>query len=402
MSKNTQSNNDEEEIDPEESPRIVPQNLALDLGDDNAGNADANRLECQSKRPSDCADGKVQESAPNSHKREDNPFSFKHFLRDSSSSTTHRNYQSLGARPKVYGRDDRSRHTTPPASPQRQTSRNLGEFSSALPDFVQDHLVIEQSFLANKFKPSTSDVNLGLPDFTQDSRDNLHNPNVSRSNSIEDPLLERIPLDLPGLSSANAFPLDLPLPSKLLPHSDAPTTEVGNSKSLPDFLTDGPVRNTTDGSSVFVPDREQTSRCRHCAQLSAQMLALLERYDRTEDELDKNYRRAAAAENSVARLKLELKTLKAQLREVQAENEMLREGAGEASGGGGDPPMELRLAQELRAAASTAEHSLRALLTGVDNLRVMASTLENLNRVEVKPMPDRFSEFEGDNVGPNL
>lgn len=45
---------------------------------------------------------------------------------------------------------------------------------------------------------------------------------------------------------------------------------------------------------------------------------------------------------------------------------------------------------------------IRALLTGVDNLRVMASTLENLNRVEVKPMPDRFSEFEGDNVGPNL
>lgn len=33
---------------------------------------------------------------------------------------------------------------------------------------------------ANKFKPPTSDVNLGLPDFTQDSRDNLHNPNVSR------------------------------------------------------------------------------------------------------------------------------------------------------------------------------------------------------------------------------
>lgn len=63
---------------------------------------------------------------------------------------------------------------------------------------MQDHLVIEQCFLgillkhfsgylltayiitANKFKPSTSDVNLDLPDFTQESRDNLHNPNVSR------------------------------------------------------------------------------------------------------------------------------------------------------------------------------------------------------------------------------
>lgn len=58
MSKNTQSNNDEEEIDPEDSPRNVPQNLALDLGDDNAGNAETNRLECQSKRPS----GKLQKN----------------------------------------------------------------------------------------------------------------------------------------------------------------------------------------------------------------------------------------------------------------------------------------------------------------------------------------------------
>lgn len=46
--------------------------------------------------------------------------------------------------------------------------------------------------------------------------------------------------------------------------------------------------------------------------------------------------------------------------------------------------------------------SIRGLLTGVDNLRVMASTLENLNRIQEKPIPDRFSEFEGDNVGPNL
>lgn len=58
-----------------------------------------------------------------------------------------------------------------------------------------------------------------------------------------------------------------------------------------------------------------------------------------------------------------MKTLKAQLRQLQTENQALREGdSGAAGGGGDDPPLEMqaqRLAQELRLAASTAEHSLR-------------------------------------------
>lgn len=41
-----------------------------------------------------------------------------------------------------------------------------------------------------------------------------------------------------------------------------------------------------------------------------------------------------------------------------------------------------RLAGELRTAASTAEISLRQLMSGVENLRVLASTLENVDRIE--------------------
>ncbi|XP_066140963.1 endosome-associated-trafficking regulator 1 [Euwallacea fornicatus] len=392
----------EENVEPdnERNPRPPARSLALDLGDDNAYNMEANRL---GLGHSTAAAPEVQESTSNSSsKREDNPFSFKHFLRDNTNSNQH--YRSLGARPKVY------RHVTPPDSPRRPNNRTVGEFSSALPDFVQDHLVIEQSFLGNKFDVPP-DFNLDLPDYNQWDQQGCNKQHVSRSNSIDDQTPGGpIPLDLPGLSMGNAFPLDLPLSANISnseSHITAPLTEVGNSKSLPDFLTDGPVRNTTE---VAVPSPTTTepirdiSRCQHCAKLNAELISLRQRLSRTDDEVDRNYRRASVAENTIGRLKQELKSLKSQLKQLQAENEVLQEGYGAAVGGAGEPPLELqaqRLGQELRAAASTAEHSLRSLLTGVDNLRIMASTLENLHRIEEKST-DRFSRFDDDSVGPAL
>jgi hypothetical protein len=45
------------------------------------------------------------------------------------------------------------------------------------------------------------------------------------------------------------------------------------------------------------------------------------------------------------------------------------------------PPQAAQLSQELRLAAASAENNLRHLLHGVDNLRIMAATLESLNAV---------------------
>lgn len=127
-------------------------------------------------------------------KREENPFSFKHFLnRDNS------NYQHQGARPKIY-------------TPQSHVPIDLGdttenhqpritsEFSSALPDFVQDHLVIEQCYLGNDASPKDLAVDLdNLPDFTP-----VKSNQGNRSNLQFDlPIKHKVefPLDLPSTES---------------------------------------------------------------------------------------------------------------------------------------------------------------------------------------------------------
>ncbi|KAH1020845.1 hypothetical protein HUJ04_010440 [Dendroctonus ponderosae] len=132
MSGKVPGNNDKNnDSDSEENSRGPPRSLALDLGDDCVYNVDANRLETQPNASG--ATGTQERSNP---RRDENPFSFRHFLRDCSNGN--KNYQSQGARPKVY-RDGRSRHVTPPESPQRSTQRprKIGEFNSALPDFVK-------------------------------------------------------------------------------------------------------------------------------------------------------------------------------------------------------------------------------------------------------------------------
>lgn len=97
-------------------------------------------------------------------------------------------------------------------------TRIVPEFSSALPDFVQDHLVIEQCYL-DKTNLSQDSFNLdmnNLPDFAP-ARTNVNynrlngesSRNVGRRTDINSSNLA-IPLDLPIRPSVG-FPLDLPM-----------------------------------------------------------------------------------------------------------------------------------------------------------------------------------------------
>ncbi|KAJ8930669.1 hypothetical protein NQ314_016510 [Rhamnusium bicolor] len=136
-------------------------------------------------------------------------------------------------------------------------------FSSALPDFVQDHLVIEQCYLGNNPNNYNLDIN-NLPDFTQsrdtrskfdddlNGRDPVHNSN------------KPIPLDLP-IRPQGAFPLDLPIGNPSSGSRNGPTvSEVGNSKSLPDFLADSAVCSQK-GDTLSVPHspESESERLRH-------------------------------------------------------------------------------------------------------------------------------------------
>lgn len=97
-------------------------------------------------------------SADAPHRREENPFSFKRFLN-----------QDRGARRKEY---------SPDGSP---ILVNTSDMSSMLPDFVQDHLIVEQSYMSSpshhvpipfdlpiSAEDRIDPVQMSLPDFLSD------------------------------------------------------------------------------------------------------------------------------------------------------------------------------------------------------------------------------------------
>lgn len=236
-------------------------------------------------------------------KREENPFSFKHFLRDTGNS-----YHNTGARPKVFKTPTAEQfNKVSPNSPDIETSlhdrtstpRHVGtpELTSVLPDFVQDHLVVEQCYLSHSdsFIPPQVDLE-NLPDFTINNI-TLHSSGSSNTgrrlrswdetkNLASADLPKDIPCDLTGttehsFSRLGPTPLDLPncnrnsvetqgrhvhnLPFDLPlvnDNSEEATTsssgmridsqhsEVGTSKSLPDFLSDGPIHSGRHGVDV--------------------------------------------------------------------------------------------------------------------------------------------------------
>ncbi|XP_053684873.1 hybrid signal transduction histidine kinase M [Sabethes cyaneus] len=152
-----------------------------------------------------------------------------------------------------------------------------------------------------------------------------------------------------------------------------------------------------------------------------------------EENLDKSYLRAATAESQVIKLRQRIKRLNAEIEALRQENDNLKEegavggadisasegacgGAAGGSGGvtgnrnfGGRQPWRRtfsraqELSRELRQAAASAENNLRQLLTGVDNLRMMASTIENIDRIDISH-PEDFQSDSDDNdlLGPAL
>lgn len=120
--------------------------------------------------------------------------------------------------------------------------------------------------------------------------------------------------------------------------------------------------------------------------------------EQVEDNLKRSTRRAVVAENQVSKLKQETKILMSEVAQLRRENRDL------GLSGPLSPSNEQqtqRLAHELRTAAETAELSLKQLLKGVGNLRVIASTLESMHRIHDRTS-DFLSDLEEDESGPAL
>lgn len=218
---------------------------------------------------------------------EGNPFSFKHFLRKASSSSSssissQTNYRNSGARPKVYS-DTGNTGKSSVDIDSVYVARNPTE----LPDFVQDHLVIEQCYLNSNnnnnndgnndgaVSPAIPDID-NLPDFALNSISRAHRID-DNENATSSQQYDNFPNDLTGhrgrrpvgsverqhngfsdnLETIGSFPLDLPVQATNerdlnLQDRDRLTSRDNNiPKSLPDFLSDGPILNR-----VVAPQQE--------------------------------------------------------------------------------------------------------------------------------------------------
>uniref|UniRef100_A0A1B0CJA0 Putative mucin-19 isoform x2 n=1 Tax=Lutzomyia longipalpis TaxID=7200 RepID=A0A1B0CJA0_LUTLO len=428
-------------------------------------------------------------------KKDENPFSLKHFLnRDNAgiSSSTNRgpgtsNSSNLGARPKVFQStstneipkmkrsprfpsfdsqaslteytDDlrssigttssnfgkrsysnydiespnsprperRGKSPIVPSSSARNTSTsNVGggghrlgnsEFSAALPDFVQDHLIIEQlynhSALGSSGSPNTSPLSVDfdiIPGFAvndTNSRPSAESDmpfdlmfttsSAPRSRSPLHRNSPTIPLDLPVSSSASSIPLDLT--GSRFGHNTPPPPDIpldlterhdfGNAnqppadmiQTLPDFLSDGPIHSgrladvTSDLPHLDSPEESAGTT----------IARLRLENERLRHELDDNRRRLSEKTRQSAELERTLESMRhteTQYSATLAESmEQVEENLDRSN---------------KRAAAA------QQLLTGVDNLRIMAANIQNMDRI-CDPTDEFLSDCDDEDfTGPAL
>ncbi|EEB11892.1 conserved hypothetical protein [Pediculus humanus corporis] len=450
-------------------------------------------------------------------KKEENPFSFKKFLNQDLSGQ-----RNKGARKKVYPTASLSStksHLTDPRSSRSQSegnSRVIGnnDVSSVLPDFVQDHLVIEQCYLngsssinidnlnlqnlpdlnlehqnihflsnsdrsnnqsrqpLNSYSNNLPDFTLGvrnigsvsqshsksdkLPDFTLNAgtslefnndnnvsftnkgarrRNNGNEINESSHSNRSRPQMSSspsVPLDLPSYDNTNEsnpnlpnIPFDLTIPvedKSCGSRCQGPPETV--SKSLPDFLSDGPIKKEMDdnlknnrgniplhSNNVTFPETTTTRfehdrllrevdslRCQiveknrrielleseleHLQSTDQREAASLEfAFKEVENNLKHTTKRAINAEDLVYKLKQENKSLKSEISMLRSENMNLRLGKFESHNLESRESKNHKLAKELRMASNMAENSLRSLLSGIQHLRTIASSMENLSKI---------------------
>ncbi|CAH4032899.1 unnamed protein product [Pieris brassicae] len=447
-------------------------------------------------------------------RKDDNPFSFRHFLKRDLSLPGNSTYENTGARPKVYAntvqhsptriekldihnepRREKNRFNDIKAKENKTDSvlhRNSDDASSSssveipfsvveeseskhnfyadhtdvpffhrpnlaseplgmpsLPDFVQDHILVEQAYL-NSNGPISVDLD-NLPDFTytnsnysagsssslgRRNKNSYGNRNydydsylgAASTSADSGSAIRNVPLDLPGGAEA-APPLDLvhlnlDLTESVNPADrrnvsprnnfplDLPPNAGAESMRLPDFLPIHPGRTSPEPQ----PQNDQLQHIVELERTRSELFMERNRRLRAEDELnsgrealrllraelssvraseaalrlqlsearhaDREYigqieaathrvehnlmdtaSRATEGESMITKLKNEIKRLKEELSSSQEEARSLRN-------------VQSNAAVDLRHATTVAETSLRELLSGLERLRSLSSTLD--------------------------
>ncbi|XP_018910066.2 uncharacterized protein l(3)04053 [Bemisia tabaci] len=382
-------------------------------------------------------------SGASSKRKENNPYSFKHFLTGGKQNvgTSHPHHTVSRSNES----DENNTMDPSIASSCSRTNRNLilnnPDLASGLPDFVQDHLIMEQCFL------ESSSNNASNPSFNLENSHIYHienailnssceeSPNTLRSanaNDIPFDLTSTMPsekqeespiptpLDLPTYHASNSRsgrprdpPLDLPS-SSMAGSGSANSSEVGASKSLPDFLSDGPIhqRRTDDSadsdrstlpyspressveiqvlqtenlrlrrevewlSSVIKESNDRLERRERRHQVTTNNLE--KELDSTRENLRRTMERAIAAEATVCQLQQEVKSSKVHKLQRAEENSSNCSNVGDGNRNVQTPQHDSRqrLGLEIQNITDSAETSIRQLLNNVETLRLIASSLE--------------------------
>ncbi|CAH0398904.1 unnamed protein product [Chilo suppressalis] len=413
-------------------------------------------------------------------RKEENPFSFRHFLKRDLSLPGNSTYENTGARPKVYANtvqhsptkidvhaDSRREKTHPTDTQTKETSNDVNSHRASdntsssssveipfsvvdnseskhnlytdnsnvpfyhrpnlaseplgmpsLPDFVQDHILVEQAYL-NSNGPISVDMD-NLPDLyfnfnagSSSSQGRRNNSNysggnrsydyeaymgaASTSNDNSGAAGRNIPLDLPaGAEAAGPIPLDLPAhlsldltesvnpadrrntsPRNTFP-LDLPPNAGAESMRLPDFLPVHPGRTSPEPEhqdeqlqqiiaelertrSELFSERSRRHRAEADAAAARAQYARARELRPTPEHDDRE--RGADVESTISKLRKEIKRLKEELASSQEQVRSLRSMQGLA-------------ASDLRQATTIAETSLRELLSGLEQLRNLSTTLD--------------------------
>ncbi|XP_070496534.1 uncharacterized protein DDB_G0283357 isoform X2 [Chironomus tepperi] len=344
-----------------------------------------------------------------------------------------------------------------------QNNVNNSSNSSILPDFVQDHLLMESYY---NDSPSANMSPLSCEDFSLGNCDSMNHQNGSKntqnmsSDSYDLPYNNRstnnrrrtnptIPLDLPSTERSRGLQVGLPPLMDLSgsnvnvqreetygPHNEPEITReqaaIDKMQTLPDFLSDGPIHSSgrladiatisvdEDNQSLIIRLQQENERLRtdleegrriiidleqqisHAKNLETQYnVTLAESMEQVEENLFASNQRAVEAESLANKYKQQVKQLTMEIQHIRRENETLREG-GAVGGVSVNSNLNNRhVARDLRLAASTAENNLRQLLTGVENLRLIAKSLENMEPYNPSNV-DYLSDETDENEGPAL
>lgn len=311
-----------------------------------------------------------------------NPFSFKKFLSGSSS--------SAGARPKTYNNTQNIGSSSPRVTP---------DFASDLPDFVQNH-----------FSDHTHDLN--LPNFAISSHPSNKTGLISHNNEAPGDNIYSTESD----NHVNSDPEPVAMVS-------------GGTTRLPDFLSDGILKNDCDHSDNRISTleingdyelelrrlreensmlrtqleearREAVTESQRCHKMKKDMedlqkkeaeenTALENMVQQIEANLTITTKRAVQAETTVSKLQSDIKGLQKQVTSLRSENDLLR------SGDHGLAEIRERTkysSEQLASAANTAEQSLKQLLQGVDQMKILAQVLSSIDKISEEPVEDQHTD----------